>query len=143
MSRTYLSVEDCLIQRGRMKLLDAIVEADEQRAVASSVPTEKWPLFYNGYINPIVIVELVAQTSGIAIRCDEIKKSGGENQEGGGLIVGIKEAFFFVSRIPVDAEIITCSTKKYVHMEYAEYHGFSRSGEEKLGEATIQVLRTE
>ncbi|MBS3754807.1 MAG: hypothetical protein KGY56_03825 [Desulfobacterales bacterium] len=143
MTQTIYPVEDYLAHRGRMKLLDAVVDVDAQNAVARSVTTEAWPLFEGGAIRSIVIVELVAQTAGINIRWEEMQESGGREKEGGGLLVGIKEAVFHVSRIPVNAIVITIAKRRHAHMNYAEYHGFSKIGEDILGEVTIQVFRTD
>ncbi|MFO8111323.1 MAG: hypothetical protein R6T92_02330 [Desulfosalsimonadaceae bacterium] len=142
MNESLFPVEDYVIQRGRMMLLEAIDEVDAARAVARSVTTPDWPLFENDAINPIVIVELVAQTAGVSLRWEEIQKHKGRKEKGGGLIVGVKKAVFFVPAIPIDAAIVTCSKKTYGHMEYAEYFGFSKMGDVRLGEVTLQVLRT-
>ena len=143
MNQEFFSIEDYLAHRGRMKLLDAVVDVDAQNAVARSVTTEAWPLFEDGAILPIVIVELVAQTAGINIRWEEMQGAGGREKEGGGLLVGVKEAVFHVSRIPVNATVITSAKRQHAHMNYAEYHGLSKMGEEVLGEAVIQVFRTD
>lgn len=143
MNGSYFSLDDYLIQEGRMRLIDAIVDVDQQGAVARSVATGKWPLFENGRINPIVIIELVAQTAGICIRWEERQKDEISENKGGGFIVGIKNAAFFVDSISTGATIITCSMKKYVQMNYAEYHGFSKIEDNKLGEVTLQIFRTD
>lgn len=143
MKQEFFSVEDYLAQRGRMKLLDAVVIVDAKGAAARSVASEKWPLFDGTGISPVVIVELVAQTAGIKIRWDEMQRNQDPEKKGGGLIVGVKDAVFHVSSIPVDSTIITSAEKQYVYMEYAEYYGFSKTGGEIIGEARIQVLRTD
>ena len=144
MNKSFFPVEDYLLQRERMMLIKTIVDANGQSAMSLSLTTESWPLFDNDCISPIVIIELVAQTSGISIRWEEIMQPHkGKKGEGGGYIVGVKAAVFFVQRIPLDATIITCSTKKYMHMNYAEYQGFSQIGNNKLGEVTIQIIRTD
>ncbi|MFP4039018.1 MAG: hypothetical protein ACLFS7_00630 [Desulfosudaceae bacterium] len=143
MGNTLFAVEDYVIQRERMMLINAIDQVDEQGAVARSTTTDLWPLFKNGAINPLVIVELVAQTSGISFRWSETQTRPGEKAEGSGLIVGLKKAVFFVDAIPLKATVVTCSTKDYTYINYAEYSGFSKIGEERLGEVTLQVLRTD
>ena len=143
MNQAFIPIEDYIAHRDRMKLLDAVVAVDAQKAVARSVTTAAWPLFEGSAILPIVIVELVAQTAGINIRWEEMQESGRGEKAGGGLLVGIKEAVFHVSRIPVDAIVITSAERRHAHMNYAEYHGFSQIGEEILGEVTIQVFRTD
>lgn len=143
MNEASFMVEDYLFQRDRMMLIDAIIETDGQSAITRSVTTGLWPLHENGLISPIVIVELAAQTAGVCIRWEEMQKDDGRKKEGGGLIVGVKEAVFFTPGIPVDETVITCSTKKRLHMNYAEYHGFSKIGDDRLGEVMLQVLRTD
>lgn len=143
MNQAFFPIEDYIAHRGRMKLLDAVVAVDAQKAVARSVTTAAWPLFEDGAIRSIVIVELVAQTAGINIRWEEMQESGRGEKEGGGLLVGIKEAVFHISRIPVDATVITSAERRHAHMNYAEYQGFSQIGEDVLGEVTIQVFRTD
>jgi len=143
MNESLFPVEDYLIQRGRMMLIDAIVAVDEQSSTTRARTTRQWPLYENGSISPIVIVELVAQSAGVSIRWEENQKHGSKKNKGGGLIVGIKEAVFFVSSIPVDARIITCSRKHRSQMNYAEYTGVSTIEDNKLGEVTLQVLRTD
>lgn len=143
MSEPELPVEEYLAQRGRMKLLDAVLHVDGQGAEASSLVTEHWPLFEAGSVSPLVIVELVAQTAGVSIRWLEMQGSGGRDKGGAGLIVGIKEAVFHVSSIQVQSQIITWAGKRHAYGSYSEFQGHCKVGEQILGEATIQVLRTE
>lgn len=143
MDETFLPVEDYLLQRGRMMLIDTIIKTDGQNAVTRSVTTELWPLYKNGYISPIVIIELVAQTAGVGFRWEEKRKHEGREERGGGLMVGVKDAVFFAPCIPLNATIITYATEKYVYMNYAEYYGYSTMGDAKLGEATLQLLKTD
>lgn len=139
-----LAVEDYLAQRGRMKLLEAVLQVDAQQAVSSSVVTKDWPLLNEpGGVSPIVIVELVAQTAGVSIRWQEMQEPGGREKSGGGLIVGIKEAVFHVPGIQLDSRIITWAGKRHSFASYSEYQGHCKIGQLKLGEATIQVVRTE
>ena len=143
MNESLFPVEKYLLQRDRMMLIDFIVQADGQKALTRSETKTQWPLYANGYISPLVIVELVAQTAGVSIRREEILNHGDREDAGGGLIVGIKEAVFFSDGIPLNATVTTCAEKRYVYMNYAEYFGYSAIGDSRLGEVTLQVLRTE
>lgn len=133
--------QEYLIQRDAMKLVDSIVAADGQKAVARSKTSLGWPMHMDGCIHPVVLIELVAQTSGIQIRWSELEKNPASHS-GGGFIVGIKEAEFFCGQIPLDAEIETCAVKISKHMNYAEYEGTCTMNGQALGRAFIQVLRT-
>jgi len=66
MSRAEMSVEELLPHRGRMKLVDEIIEVDEERALTRSTVTDLWPFFDGKTVNALVLIELVAQTAGIS-----------------------------------------------------------------------------
>lgn len=141
MSQDLSDTEKYMIQRDAMKLVDSIVAVDAQRAVARSKISAGWPMQMDGYVHPVVLIELVAQTSGIQIRWSELEKDPASHS-GGGFIVGIKDAEFFCVQIPLDAEIETCAVKAAKHMNYAEYEGTCTMNGQSLGRAFIQVLRT-
>jgi len=138
-----LKVEDFILQRDRMKLIDEIIMVDESTAVSESVVSPTWPLFNDGYVHPIVIIELVAQTAGINIKWNEKDEFSSKEGERGGFLVGIKKALFHVTRICVDSTIRTCSKKECSQMGYAEFSGVVTIGEKNLGEVLLQLFRTD
>jgi len=73
-----VDIEALLPHRNGMKLIDSIIEVNKEGAVSESTVTEKWPLIEGDSINPIVLIELVAQTAGICIGWEELnsKKRG-------------------------------------------------------------------
>lgn len=125
-----------------MRLVDAIVSADAGQAVTRAVVKSSWPLFSDGRVSPMIIVELVAQTAGINIRWNELQKDK-DAPPGGGLLVGIKKADFFIDAIAVDRVIVTRATKGYRYLNYAEYTGTATIDEKPAAEAVLQVLRTD
>jgi len=143
MNQTSLKVEDFILQRDRMKLLDTIISVDEGTAVSESLVSPSWPLFENGFVHPLIIIELVAQTAGINIKWNDANAHSPENSDGGGVLAGIKKAVFHVNRIPVDAIIRTCSKKEYSQMNYSEFSGHVMMGEKMLGEVVLQLFRTD
>ena len=54
-----MSIEDLIPHRGRMKLIDDIIEMNENGAVTRSVVNETWPFFDDKSVNPIVLIELL------------------------------------------------------------------------------------
>ena len=48
-----------------MLLVERIESLDDNQATVVSVANENWPLFADGIISPLVMVELVAQTAGV------------------------------------------------------------------------------
>jgi len=91
-------------------------------------------------VNPIVLVELVAQTAGICIGWKE--KVEHDSKDGGkGWIVGIKQAVFHVDELPEFSKIITCSEVELTHHNYAVFRGTSTIDSVTAGEISIQVFR--
>ena len=142
MAQNWLAVEDYLIQQGRMRLVDAIVGVDEGQALTRAVVKSSWPLFKDGLVSPMIIVELVAQTAGINIRWNELQKDK-DAPPGGGLLVGIKKADFFVNAIAGDSVLFTRAEKGYRYLHYAEYTGVVSIDEESIAEVVLQVVRTD
>lgn len=143
MNQSYLKVEDFILQRDRMKLIDEIISVDELSAVSESVVAPAWPLFENGYVHPIIIIELVAQTAGIFIKWEELNTTSSKDGNGGGFLAGIKKAVFHANRIAVGSTVRTYSIKKYNQMSYAEVSGIVKIGEQTLGEVILQLFRTD
>lgn len=141
MSQDLSNPEKYLIQRDRMKLIDAIVYVDPKKAVARSMVSNLWPLYTGSGVHPLVLIELVAQTAGVHIRWSELEEKS-QSPMGGGFIVGVKDADFFCDLIPVESGIETCAVKIARHMNYAEFEGVCTIDSQPLGRAVIQVLRT-
>ena len=120
MDRPDISIEDLIPHRGRMRLIHEILEVDEHRAVTRTVATEEWPLFDGQSVNPIVLVELVAQTAGVTNGWERIKTQGMDSEKKGWL-VGIKKTSLFIDAIPLHTEIITTCDHEVV------FHGLFKT----------------
>jgi predicted hotdog family 3-hydroxylacyl-ACP dehydratase len=107
---TQITIENCIPHRGRMKLIEEIIEVNDDGAITASTPTSTWPLCSEEGVNPIIAIELVAQTAGVQ---EGFKKFGVEQLGGSGWIVGIKEAQFHVSSIPLNSRLITRAHKSF------------------------------
>jgi predicted hotdog family 3-hydroxylacyl-ACP dehydratase len=135
-----ISIEDLIPHRDRMKLVDEILEIDDQTARTSSTVTEDWPLDESGLLNPLILVELVAQTSGV----HEGWKAQREGKAGtGGWLVGIKKADFFTDAIAPGARLTTTVRTLYALQTYAVFSGTVQAGSEILARVELQVFRTE
>lgn len=143
MNKPYLNVEDFILQRDGMKLIDEIIMVDESTAISESIVTPAWPLFKNSHVHAIVIIELVAQTAGINVKWNEDSTQSPKDGNGRGFLVGIKKATFNTNYIPVDATITTCAEKKYSQMGYAEFSGVVTIGTRKVGDVILQLFRTD
>ena len=135
-------VESLIPHRSRMKLVDEIIAVDEKKAVTVSTVTENWPMVEAGSANCIVLVELVAQTAGVCLGWKERRKKG-KDPAGTGWIVGVKEAIFHCSELPLNSRIITESKKGFQVEHYSEIEGTPRMGNKILAEIKLQVVQSD
>ena len=136
-----VNIEELLPHRNGMKLIDSIIEVNEEGAVSESTVTEKWPLIEGDSINPIILIELVAQTAGICIGWEELKKKG-KNKGGKGWLAGVKEARFYRDTIPLGSQIITDVRKVFDFENYHEISGVIRVGGDLVGEVSVQIVKS-
>ena len=137
-----IDIEQLIPHRDRMKLIDEIIESDDEKAVTESLVTKKWPLFKETYVNSIIIIELIAQTASVCIGYKELKKKDGK-LGGKGWLVGIKNASFFLDKIALDSRIITCSKINFNFDNYTQILGTTETDSKLIGEVNLQVMRSE
>jgi predicted hotdog family 3-hydroxylacyl-ACP dehydratase len=140
MKRANIAIEDLLPHRGRMMLINEIIEMDEDRAVTVSVVTDQWPLFDGKTVSPIILIELIAQTAGISNGLERIRKHG-KNSEKKGWLVGIKKSRFFVDAIPLHTTIITRAENRFKYDGFREILGTARIGQDIICETSLQVIQ--
>lgn len=140
MNSNDMSIEDLIPHRGRMKLIDEIIEMDENRAVTRSVVKETWPFFDGESVNPIVLIELVAQTAGISNACERINGHGIDSEKKGWL-VGIKLSRFSIGAIALNTRIITTILNVYKYDGFREIQGKNQIEHKIIGEVTLQVYQ--
>ena len=141
MTEKTFQIEDLIPHRGRMKLIDEIVEITEDKAVTVSYPSAQWPLLNDHAVDSLITVELVAQTAAINIGMKR-KKETGEGR-GRGWIVGIKNAEFHTDRILLNSRLVTTARILYSQESYSVIEGSVNSGEELIGTVSLQVFREE
>lgn len=142
MKRTGISVEDLIPHRDRMKLVDEIIEVDENRAVTSATVTAQWPFLKDETVHPLVCIELVAQTAGVSNCWNGIKKHG-EHFVNRGWIVGIKSAVFYIDSIPLNTPIITRADNQFEFKGYREILGTVEIGSKVAAEIRLQLMQSE
>lgn len=142
MTRSPVRVEDLLPHRGRMKLVDKIIELDEERAVTLATVTEQWPFFDGKSVNALVLVELVAQTAGISNSWGGIKREGEKFQKKGWL-VGVKQSRFFIDTISLNTCIMTRIENQFKFENFREILGTAEIRSRLVGEVTLQLLQND
>jgi predicted hotdog family 3-hydroxylacyl-ACP dehydratase len=134
--------ETILPHRGRMLLIDEILELDDDGAVTRSVVTERWPFFNGRDVNTIVLIELVAQTAGVHngwIR----DKLHGPAADKKGWIVGIRQARLMVNAIPLGTELITRAKNQMEFEGFRDIFGAVAMETQIVAEIAIQLLRSD
>jgi predicted hotdog family 3-hydroxylacyl-ACP dehydratase len=142
MNRSDIKIEDLLPHRDRMLLIDEILEVDHNMAVTCATVTDRWPFFNGKGVDPLILIEVVAQTAGINNGWVRIQKQGKDSEKKGWL-VGIKQSRFFVDMLTLNDRIITRVENQFEYEGYRHILGTARIGSEVVGEVALQVIRTE
>jgi predicted hotdog family 3-hydroxylacyl-ACP dehydratase len=135
-----IDIEAMIPHRDRMRLIDAVVAVDDQRAVTAATVTEDWPLYRDGSVDILVTIELVAQTAALLEGWKRLQ-SGREGTSG--WLVGIKTADFCCPRLLVPTMLITEVDRSYALESYAVFSGTVRVGDEVVAAMMIQAFRPE
>jgi len=136
-----INIEDFIPHRDRMKLIDTVINLDDNKAVTAATVTDRWSLYKEGFVHPIVLIELVAQTSGIIGGWENLKAG---NKESGskGWIVGIKKASFYIEKIPEKSRIITTAENRFAgYGNFIEVEGKAEISSNLIGEVILQVIK--
>jgi len=139
MEQDQLPAEPLIPHRLRMRLIDSVKGPTQNGLQAETIVTEEWPLHNNGEVSSIICIELVAQ----AISALSTWRRGQGARPRVGLLVGIKEAEFSKSSVPVGTRL-HIEIKELSHVgAYAVFEGKVRSNVETFCKITIQVMEPE
>ncbi len=133
-------IQDLVPHRGRMRLLDAIVEAEPGRAVTRATVTDRWPLYAAGRVRPLVLVELVAQSAAVSFGMDRLA-SGEAPGEKSGFLVGLREARFFIDFLVPGDTVIVRVHDGFKMRDYREIIGTAHRNGRLASEMTLQVVQ--
>lgn len=137
-----LTVKKLLPHRGRMLLVGQIHQLDDRQATTLSVADQNWPLFRDGFISPLILVELVAQTAGVHNGMNRLKTRGG-GSETRGWLVGVKKAVFHVTGIAPGESIRTTASNAFVFEPLREITGTASIDGRLAAEVTLQVVEAD
>ncbi len=134
--------ETLIPHRGRMLLVDEIVHLDDDQATVRSVASERWPLCAGETVNPLIMIELIAQTAGIhnGLRRLKTRGAGGETR---GWLVGIKKARFHVAGIAVGAAVTTTTRTTLAFEGLREITGTATIHGQPAADVVLQVVEAE
>lgn len=137
-----LTLEDLLPHRGRMLLIREIVNGDPRSAMSRAIVDATWPLFDGSSVNPLVLIELTAQTAGICAGLARIEERGLESDKKSWL-VGIKRADLFVDALKLNDCIITHAENNFEYEGYRQITGTARINEKVVGFVELQAIQAE
>ncbi len=135
-----MDIEDLIPHRDGMKLIEKIIELNAESVVAEATVTGDWPLYEDGFVDSLVLIELAAQTAGLSISWGEKQKTGGSGSGGSGWLVGIRKASFSVQKIPVNTRIKICTKNGFKFEKYIEISGTAEIDSQTVGEVVLQVF---
>jgi predicted hotdog family 3-hydroxylacyl-ACP dehydratase len=137
-----VTIETLVPHRGRMLLISEIIAYDDQQAATAAVVSEDWPLATRAGANPLVLIELVAQTAAVnnGWKLIQSQGPGGEHR---GWIVGIRSARLFVDSIPVGTTITTECRNQFEYDSFREILGIAKIGNVIAGEVILQLMQAE
>jgi predicted hotdog family 3-hydroxylacyl-ACP dehydratase len=135
-----LTLEDLLPHRGDMMFVEEVVEVDNLHAITRSRVKKNWPMGDESGVDPLILVELAAQTSGVCNGWDRIHTLGIDSEKMGWL-VGIKKAVFCINSLPY-GEIITARADNTQNFENLRQVSCSlHMGERLIGEVILQLFQ--
>jgi predicted hotdog family 3-hydroxylacyl-ACP dehydratase len=134
-----LPAELLIPQRFRMRLIDWVKRPILNGLQAETTVTETWPLNRDGRVGSIICIELVAQ----AVAALNTYRRGEGARPRAGLLVGIKEAKFSHSSIPVMTKLTIQIEELYHVGGYAVFKGKVSCESASLCETIIQVVEPE
>lgn len=129
-------IETLIPHRLPMRLIDRILDLNEDHIETMCIVTETWPLCDSDGADAILNVEMIAQS--VAALYHERKKRRGEPQID--FLVGIKEARFYRQKLPLHAELKTHVRLMSTIDNYGIFEGDVILGNTCVCSATLQVL---
>jgi predicted hotdog family 3-hydroxylacyl-ACP dehydratase len=135
------NIEDLIPHRERLKLIDSIISVDHEHAVTRATAKESWPLLSGDAVSTIVLIELAAQTAGVCIGWNEKMKTSGPQGEAKGWLVGIKNANFYIDKIPLGTCLTIRSDNHLIVDNYKEIAASITIGDKLIAEINLQILQ--
>jgi predicted hotdog family 3-hydroxylacyl-ACP dehydratase len=133
-----VDIESVIPHRDRIKMISEVLEMTDDTAVTAALVKPTWPLCNGATVNPIVLIEVIAQTAAVI---DGIKRKKQGKSGGKGWLVGVKNAKFNITEIPVGTKLIARVRNSYSFDNYSVIEGTVYAGEENLALIVLQALR--
>jgi predicted hotdog family 3-hydroxylacyl-ACP dehydratase len=133
-----IDIDSIIPHREPIKIVSEVLDAQDDSGIAVAIVKPTWPLYKDGGVNSLVLIEAVAQTAAII---EGYKRNKQGKSAVKGWLVGIKNAQFNVEKIPANTRLIITVNSKYSLDSYAVVEGIIKSGEDVLATIVLQALR--
>jgi len=141
MKTTDLNIEDLLPHRDRLKLVERILEMEDDAAATLAVTSPEWPAAGPGGVDAVMMIELAAQTAAVCV--GGRRRREGRTKRTLGWIVGIKEADFLTDCVPFRTVLQTRVRLLYRLESYSVFEGSVEAGGDVLARIQLQVFGEE
>lgn len=135
-----IDIGNLLVHRDRMLLIRRIISVDGTRAVTLATVTDQWPLVDDSSANPLVLVEVAAQTAGVYNSwC--LHRDQGPDADHRGWLVGVKLSHFLVPHIPLGTDIITEAQNQFEYESFREIRAITTIRGRTAADITLQIVQ--
>jgi predicted hotdog family 3-hydroxylacyl-ACP dehydratase len=137
------TIEDLIPHRGGMRLIDTILSVGKDHAVTQATVGKRWPMLTPNGVNPLILIELAAQTAGVCFGWNERNKPLEDRVEPKGWLVGVKSARFDTASIAMRTRITIKAQQRLFVEQYKEIVSSASIGDRQIAEIHFQVLQAE
>ena len=135
-----LTIEDLLPHRGTMLLIGEILEVGALHAVTLSTVQRTWPLAGRHGVEPLILVELAAQTAGVCNGWNRIQTQGLDSEQMGWL-VAVKRAEFFTALLPFGSTISARAENTLIFDKFREVTSQLSHDDQLFAEVVLQLYQ--
>lgn len=135
-----LRIEDLLPHRGTLLLIEQVLEVTAAHARTLSTVRPEWPLTDARGAQSLICVELAAQTAGVCNGWSRIRSQGLDSDQSGWL-VAVKQADFFVDRLPLGGRIEARAENTLVFDKFREVASQLSLDGRRTASVVLQLLQ--
>ncbi|BDD86298.1 hypothetical protein [Desulfofustis limnaeus] len=135
-----LSLTDLLPHREPMVLVEEILEVDRTVAQTRSTVRTSWPLAESDGVQPLVLIELAAQTAGVCNGWDRINTKGPDSEKMG-YLVGVKRARLPEELLGYGQRLLVRAENKHDFGNLREVFCTVSREDEVIAEITLQLFQ--
>lgn len=135
-----LTLEDLLPHRRGMLLLGEIVEVDANHAVTRSTVSAAWPMADAQGVDPLICVEIAAQTAGVCNGWIRVQAQGPDSDQTGWL-VAVKRAEFHLQVLPLGSTLYARGENTFSFDKFREVTSQIFLEGRLIAEVTLQLYQ--